>query len=236
LRRTAARQDGSLGGILARNASHRRAEGGVGQDEDGRDKIAPTMQVPIAGASSYPLGWPLRASAKLRGETLEKVRVQFETSDRTITEISREVGVTPQTLARYVRRFGWVRGKSSVAVSDPKGTLCPGVGLCPARTMTHRRLFETLSDRIARIQADGGEGSAPERERGVRTLGVLTRMFEKLVAMDRVIQLDAAGEPVREGLAPLARSTAEEIAPYDVEELRRELSRELDKLVAARRT
>jgi len=175
----------------------------------------------------------MRADAKLTGEALELARVLFETTPRSMQAIGGQVGVAPATIHHYARRQGWVRGRASAPASSPAGTICPGLGLCPARPMTLRKLFDTIAERIARCQAEGAEGSAAERERGVRSLGSLTRMFEKLAAMDRALALEEGGLP-REGAAAGARAAAEEIAPYDVEGLRRELSRELDKLIGER--
>jgi hypothetical protein len=175
----------------------------------------------------------MRADAKLTGEALERARVLFETTTRSMLAIGKQVGVAPATIHHYAERQGWVRGRASVPASSPAGTICPGVALCPARPMTLRKLFDTIAERIARCQAEGAEGSAEERERGVRSLAALTRMFEKLAAMDRAVALEERGLP-REGAAAGARAAAEEIAPYDLEGLRRELSRELDKLIGER--
>jgi hypothetical protein len=190
-------------------------------------------------AASLPSGRPaagpavrMRSDAKLAGDRLETARMLFETTSRSMQAIGAEVGVAQGTIHRYAVRLGWLRGKAAAAAS-PTGMICPGVGLCPARPITHRKLFDTMSERIARCQAEGPEGSAEERERGVRALGALTRMFERLAAMDRALAFEERGLN-REGAAAGARAAAEEIAPYDVEGLRRELSRELDKLVGER--
>ena len=176
----------------------------------------------------------MRSDAKLTGEMLEAARVLFETTPQSMQAIGQSVGLSAGSIHRYAERQGWVRGRESTPASSPAGMICPGVGLCPARPMTLRKLFDTIAERIARCQAEGAEGSAAERESSVRSLGSLTRMFEKLAAMDRALALEEGGHR-REGSAALARAAAEEIAPYDVEGLRRELSRELDKLIAARR-
>jgi hypothetical protein len=191
-------------------------------------------------AAAAPAGQPgagspvkMRSDAKLTGDRLETARVLFETTPRSMQAIGVAVGVAPATIHHYAVRLGWRRGKAEAAAASPRGMICPGVGLCPARPITHRKLFDTISERIARCQAEGSEGSAAERERGVRALGALTRMFERLAAMDRALALEERGL-AREGAAAGARAAAEEIAPYDVEGLRRELSRELDKLLGER--
>jgi hypothetical protein len=202
-----------------RGAGTSRAPQRTGAEPTGKPSVRPSVR--------------MRSDAKLTGEMLEAARVLFETTTQSMQAIGEQVGVSAGTMHRYAERQGWVRGRESAPASSPAGMICPGVGLCPARPMTLRKLFDTMAERIARCQAEGAEGSADERERGVRSLGSLTRMFERLSAMDRALAHEERGLP-REGAAAGARAAAEEIAPYDLEGLRRELSRELDKLVGER--
>jgi hypothetical protein len=151
----------------------------------------------------------------------------YETTAIPVARIAQEVGVSRGTILYHANRERWLRASTAAKPRFGQGTLCLGLALCPLRNAIHRRLFDSLEARIRLAESRGEAPSALERERDMRVLSALTRMLEKLVAMDR--------DAVREAGGATTPGTAEDAkAPYDVEALRRELTDSLDRLHRAR--
>jgi transposase-like protein len=167
----------------------------------------------------------LRRLRALTEETLENARRLYETTSTPIERIAGEAGIHRSTLLYHAIRLHWVRHGHAGAAHDGAGTVCPGIALCPVRTTTQRRLHDLLLARLRLAETKSEEATAADRERAVRSLSGLVRTLEKLTAMDR----EAVARP-----RARRRDPSEEIAPYDVEELRQELSRKLELLLRER--
>lgn len=157
-------------------------------------------------------------------EKAAAARLLYETTALSLPAIAAEVDVSRGTLLYHAMKLGWLRASSRRPFGQ--GTPCTGLALCPVRNAMHRRLYDALETRI-RLAEQRGEAEAPlERERELRVLSGLTRMLEKLVAMDRADTPACA--------APVPDADAEREIPYDVEALRRELTDKLERLHRAR--
>jgi hypothetical protein len=90
----------------------------------------------------------------------------------------------------------------------------------------HRRIYESLLLRLERAEGMAAAPTLADREREIRNLGALTRTLDKLAAMDRAAASAALASPA---------GRPEDEAPYDIEQLRRDLSDKLERLVRSRR-
>lgn len=157
----------------------------------------------------------------------------YEQTSTTRDLIARTFGIAGNTITNAVSAEGWRRGETLVVGPDGLGGACPGVDLCPVRIKAQRRLYATLERRLCEAEDQSLGDSAADRERAVRALSSLTRTLDKLIDMDRQAGEALRDAAVADGPGKAVRKTGhasgqtEGEAPYDVDGLRRALSRRL---------
>lgn len=150
-------------------------------------------------------------------EMLATARHLYQNTMTTLVAIARFLDVDVSTVKRYFSKHNLVRGAQDAMHPDGRGVMCPGIGLCPVRGTVHRRLHADLERRLSSMEQTHSPESPADREREVRSFSSMVRTVQKLQEMDRA---------AAQSLAPVA----EEQTPYDVEQLRQELSDKLARL------
>ena len=116
---------------------------------------------------------PIRAHPP---EVRERVRLLYEGTTKTISEISAETGVSRSTIMAWAKQDGWTR---------PPGAEPPRMRIGPDR---HRRLterlFQVFGRQLATLEKRSGKDAAAE-ERDARTLAVLAKTLDTMIALDR---------------------------------------------------
>lgn len=167
-------------------------------------------------------GKTARPVAQRDPRALAAARLLYETTPATLKDISRLIGVQPQTAKRYFVRENLIRAKQDIDHPDGRGKLCAGISFCALRSELHARLYANLERRLHGMEETKEKLlSASEREKDVRSLSSMVRSVEKLHEMDRA---------AAKAFIDLSPSASEDEAPYDMEELRRELSDRLARL------
>ena len=172
-------------------------------------------------------------------DELARLRALYEDArGPTVKAIAASAGISDRRLRDYARRFGWRRrspaaraaartasataasAASAVAPATDRGYPCPGLAMCPERAATVRRLLAACEEQVTQAEARlaaHGEDLVPERE--ARTLAVLARTIERLVALDQSAAARSS--------APAEEDAEDDAIPRDPAELRAELARRL---------
>ena len=168
---------------------------------------------------------PLEGRYLKESDREQALRMAFEDGVITLGRIAELFDISRTTLSRVAKASGWRRSPTPVRRDAAHGQVCPGLSLCPARTDSVARLNRELSEAIRSLEGAGAAEDTTEREKHARTLNSLTRSLEKVAALDGGLVRTAAGQP---------ETGEDEEAPYDIEELRRELTERVHRLRQAR--
>ena len=112
--------------------------------------------------------------------TRERARVLYETTTMTIAAIAAEVGVGRSTVNGWIRQYGWIR---AAGAPPPRADAerHDGDG---RRGRLMGRLFRVYGRQLATLEKQAGKDTTTE-EKDARTLSVLAKTLETLIALDR---------------------------------------------------
>lgn len=168
---------------------------------------------------------PLEGRYLKESDREQALRMAFEDGVITLARIAELFDISRSTLGRLSKAGGWRRSPTPVLRDAAHGQICPGLSLCPARTDSVARLNRELSEAIRSLESAGAAEDTTEREKRARTLNSLTRSLEKVSALDGGLVRAGAGQP---------EAAEDGEAPYDIEQLRRELTERVHRLRQAR--
>ena len=138
------------------------------------------------GADRHPPRLPVR-SAQARSpirphppETRERVKWLYENTDKRLDEIAAETGVGRTTMSDWARQEHWLRLGGGPATRTEGGGR-DGHG---RRARLMGRLYRVYGRQLATLEKRAGSGAAID-EKDARTLAVLAKTLETLIALDR---------------------------------------------------
>ncbi len=135
-------------------------------------------------------------------EATEGVRVRYEGTTMTLDAISAETGVAKTTISAMARREHWTRMEGAPPTrTEGGGRSAPG-----RRKRLVGRLFRVCGRQLATLEKRAGTDAADEKD--ARTLNVLAKTLETLIALDRDDGAKTKPEPADRGdyRAELART------------------------------
>ncbi len=140
----------------------------------------PAMAPPDVPAGAPPADdTPLRRSP-IRAHPLElreRVKAEYEGTTKTIKAIGEECGVGRTTIIGWARQDDWVR---AAGAPTPRAGASGGV----TRERLMGRLFRVYGRQLATLEKRAGKDATTD-EKDARTLSVLAKTLETLIALDR---------------------------------------------------
>lgn len=108
-------------------------------------------------------------------ELRQRTKALYEGTARTIDDIAKEVGVGRTTVNGWAQQDDWVR---AAGAPPPRTKIGPD-----RRKRLMDRLFHAYGRQLATLEKRAGKDSADEKD--ARTLSVLAKTLETLIALDR---------------------------------------------------
>jgi hypothetical protein len=174
-------------------------------------------------------------------EQISEARYLYEQTLVPITDIAATLGVSPYTLRMRVKEFNWrqrnphgrsfspeqlLRRRAEAAATAKKKNAVQEEGAQPApvdrvaRVARLERIVETQIELIEKLMAKMGTALPEDPERITRSLAVLHRTLQELLRQEPPVPTEGADD--------------DDSVPCDLDELRQELCRRLETIVAGR--
>jgi hypothetical protein len=119
--------------------------------------------------------------ARHSDEVLEEARSLVEGTTLTLRAIAAQLGVSNTTLSVWARKGGWIRP----AGAPPLRTAGGGRDAAGQRARLVARLYRTYGRQLGALEKRAQEAAGETVEKDARTLGVLAKTLETLIAFDR---------------------------------------------------
>ena len=159
-----------------------------------------------------------------------KARALYD-SGAPVAQVAAVLGLKPDAFRRFRKKRGWPLRPSPIAKRaappPPVAAAEPheGAGEAPAKAVAlRRRLSDMTNDNLTSVQKSLASGSTKDIERNARVLASLVKTLSEL---RRLEELEPRAEAPRE-----AGDDDDEPPPRDIETLRAELARALERLSA----